>query len=240
MNNIDIPNIVAFNKCSEAGLDIFAPSIFLQGCNFRCPYCMNSKLAKGILERHVSFDNIKAYIQEDKSDFIMISGGEPTCANIVQLTNLLKSLKSLGCNIGMSTNGANSEVLKDIIPLINYIALDIKSHKSDVYDKISLTKNSMASLFASKALIYENKLNRDDFEYEIRTTLYPEFINEEAIREIGTIMRKDEKWVLQQFRHAKNMLDPQCNKVMPYDKDELDNLVEIAKEFSDHINLRYV
>ena len=41
-----IPKIYGFNKTSEAGVKVFAPSIFVQGCNFKCPFCFNSKLSK--------------------------------------------------------------------------------------------------------------------------------------------------------------------------------------------------
>jgi len=239
MNNKKIPQICGFNKCSEAGIDVFAPAIFLNRCNFRCPYCMNAKLARGKSDKSLDIEEIKQYVKEDKSEWFMISGGEPLCGNIPHLINLLKEIQTWGCKIGISTNGSYPRTLKRILPLINYIAMDFKAVLEEDYKEFG---NGLGSsmIIESKNILMENKKERDDFDYEVRTTLYPKYIDKEAMHEIGSVMRKDDTWVLQQFRHVKNMLDTIAYEVEPYSKEEVESLVKIAKEYSDNVRVRYV
>jgi len=235
----DLPQIYGFNKCSEAGIDVFAPAIFTGGCNFRCPYCMNSKLATGMSEKRVNLEEVKQYVRDDKSEWLMISGGEPTCVNINLLVNLLQEIRSWGCKVGMSTNGSKPEVINKILPLLNYVAMDLKSPDDDILKGIG-AKNGTLDIIHSKCFLMENKLKRVDFDYEIRTTLYPKYINEDSISVLGSVMRKDDVWVLQQFRHAKNMIDTECYNVKPYTREEVESLVKIAKKYTDNIKVRHV
>jgi len=233
-----MPQICAFNKCSEVGVDVFAPAIFMNGCNFKCPYCMNSKLAKGCSGVYIDIEEIKQYVMQDKSKWFMISGGEPTCTDFELLTNLLEEIRSWGCKIGLSTNGSNPSVLGKVISLLQYVALDIKA----VYDKDlrEIGANGSVYILQSKIMIMENKSKRKDFNYEIRTTLYPEYIDEEAIHEIGSIIKKSDTWVLQQFRHAKNMLSQKAYDVEPYNEQDIKILTDIAKIYCDNVKVNHV
>jgi pyruvate formate lyase activating enzyme len=235
-----IPIIRGFNKCSEAGIDTFAPAIFLEGCNLRCPYCMNANLVKCEVSNDINIDKIKEYVLENKSEWFMISGGEPTCTMPGLLIALLKEIKSWGCKIGISSNGMKAERLETILSYLNYVALDIKSSKMEYYKKIHRDNKVANDLMISRNLLIETKLKRDDFNYEIRTTLYPPFIDREALKEIGSIIRKDDIWVLQQFRHSKSMLSPDCINVKPYGDQEVKALLKVAKSYTDKAFLRYV
>ena len=42
MNNF--PKIVGFNTNSEMEDFLFCPTVFLEGCNLKCPYCMNADI----------------------------------------------------------------------------------------------------------------------------------------------------------------------------------------------------
>jgi len=237
-----IPLIYGFNKCSEVGVDTFAPSIFLGGCNLRCPYCMNSKLINPDREslETIDIEEIKKYVLEDNSEWLMISGGEPTYGSYSSFLNLLEEIKSWNCKIGLSTNGTTSEYLKGIISYLNYVAMDIKSAYPEDYEKIGASGKKFNAMLVCRSLLTEEKLKRDDFDYEIRTTLYPPFINEKAIKEIGSIMLKDDTWILQQFRHTKNMLDSKCVDIKPYSENKISKMLKIAKRFTEKAALRYV
>ena len=58
----ELPVIRAFNESSEIGRNVFAPCIFLEGCNLRCPYCMNAKLAQKDYTEKVDINYIKEYV----------------------------------------------------------------------------------------------------------------------------------------------------------------------------------
>ena len=234
-----LPTIYGFNKASEAGLDLFAPSIFLGGCNLRCPYCMNSKLINCHLDKTVDIDVVRQYVLEDKSKMLMISGGEPFCTPPDLLTNLLDEIKTWGCKIGVSTNGTKVDELKDFIHYFNYVAMDFKSSKHEVYDKIG-EPSLVLNVLVCKSFLRLTAMNRKDFIYEIRTTLYPPFIDKKDIQQIAQIIGPSDTWILQQFRHAKNMLDKNCNDVEPYTEAQIKEFIEIAKEFTNNVYLRYV
>jgi predicted metal-binding protein len=66
--------------------------------------------------------------------------------------------------------------------------------------------------------------------------LYPPFVTEKDIDEIGNIIRKDETWVLQQFRNTAD-----CNvDIEGYNKKTVDKLLELAKTYTPKAYLRYV
>jgi len=234
-----IPTIYGFNKCSDAGLDTFAPSVFVHGCNMRCPYCMNKQLVNDYIseDRLVPIDDVKKYISENKPELIMISGGEPTYSE--RLSGLIEKIRSWGCKVGISTNGVYSESLRSILPLLNYVALDIKTSSDKIYQDIG-NKAGIVPIIVSKSLLTDAKTKRADFDFEIRTTLYPPFIDKTSLTEIGMLMRGDERWVLQQFRKTDDMLDYRAKEVRPYNNDELKELLDTAKIYTSKVELRYV
>jgi len=237
-----LPDIYGFNKTSEAGVNVFAPSIFLKGCNLRCPYCINARLVRDKVES-VDINKIKQYVAEEKCEWVMISGGEPTMTPINALIALINECKSWGCKVGLSTNGSNPDVLQRLLPLLDYVALDMKCYR--VKDYVSLSpehkkESYLINLFRSWSKIVENKLSRSNFEYEVRTTLFPPFIDKKAIRELGSALRFDTNWILQQFRHSENMLNKEAYDIEPYTEDEIKKLLEIAKRYCKNARLRYV
>lgn len=239
--NTFLPIICGFNKASEIGADTFAPSIFLRGCNFKCPYCMNLRLVKGDFPDKIDLEIVKKFVQEEKCEWLMISGGEPTCTSQESLIYLLKEIESWGCKIGMSTNGSNYTTLYHIIEYIDYVALDIKCSTEDDYIKVAEGWYDYAGVMNSRKLLWILKDTRKGFDYELRTTLYPPFIDKDKLSKIGSnIIEKSDKWVLQQFRHSQNMLDPNSKNIKPYSDDMVKTLIDTAKQFCDNVSLRYV
>ena len=250
-NRGDFPRIMGFNKTSEAGFDVFASSIFLFGCNMRCPYCMNGRL---VVEKERDWRNpvkevdmgyIKNHIQKNSVEWVMISGGEPTLTPLPKLNNLIDEIRSWGCKVGISTNGTNPDVIKYILCKLNYVALDLKSSDPLAYEELEVRSHKKKECFANflktKSLLCKESKERDNFRYELRTTLYPEYFSLNSVEEICGIIREDETWVFQQYRHAKNMLDEdRAKKQNPYGMNELDKIVEKASTYCPNVKLRYV
>lgn len=237
MNNL--PTIYGFNKTSDAGPDVLAYSIFLGGCNLRCPYCMNSKLVASIEEVYpIDFYTIKKSIVENNIQWVIISGGEVLVNKIDNLINLICEIKNLGCKVGISTNGIFYSKLMVVLDKINYVALDIKGNR-DVYSKISHDKYSYENVLISKRLLSDEKDKRIDFDYEIRFTMYPVFMRE-SFDDLLSLINEDEKLVLQPYRNAKNMLDPNCNDIIPFSNDELNSYLVKANVITKNSFIRYV
>ena len=251
MENKNLPPIMGFNKTSEAGFNVFAPSIFLFGCNLRCPYCMNGRIVIVKPEDYdrpvktVPLEKVKTYVKENKCDWVMISGGEPTLTPSAKLHNLLDEIISWGCKIGMSSNGTLPEVLEDILPKLNYVAMDLKTDNEELYKELEARKQKrnvvIENVLKSKALLKNNKKDRDDFNYEVRTTMYPEYFSLESIPNFKKFVDEDDIWVLQQFRHAKNMLyQEEAESYTPYSDEEMAKLLDEAKKFCPETYLRFV
>ncbi|MDD5525631.1 MAG: anaerobic ribonucleoside-triphosphate reductase activating protein, partial [Smithella sp.] len=104
--------------------------VFLQGCNFKCPYCHNPELVDpklfkpGIRENEVlEFLNTR----KGKLDAISITGGEPTIQE--DLTSFIKQIKKMGFAVKLDTNGSQPKVIKNLLAekRLDFIAMDIKA-----------------------------------------------------------------------------------------------------------------
>ena len=83
-----------------------AATVFLGGCNMRCPFCHNWEL----VEHPQSLYTKKSFFQflEKRKgilDGICISGGEPTIHP--KLPDFIEDIKALGYLIKLDTNGTN-------------------------------------------------------------------------------------------------------------------------------------
>ena len=81
-----------------------AATIFLGGCNFRCPFCHNSDLLEGTdglfsKEEVLTFLKKRAGILEG----VCITGGEPTLHR--DLEPFIREIRSLGLLVKLDTNG---------------------------------------------------------------------------------------------------------------------------------------
>ena len=233
--------IHGYNKASDAGLDTSSFSVFMEGCNLNCPYCMNCRLIKrgnpcvpNIVEKLK--DDVDAY----KPDMIMISGGEPTC-RILALYKATGLFKSWGCKVGLSTNGTHPNILEKFVSKYNkidYVSLDLKGD-AEVYEKLG-DSEYFFRVIHSWLILRREKKARPDFNYEMRTTLYPPFITLDMIFGLSKLFKKDERWILQQFRLASNMTDPKAKDVKPFEEETLKALVEASKEAVPNVEIRYV
>jgi pyruvate formate lyase activating enzyme len=245
--NNTLPSIMGFNKTSEAGFNIFAPSIFLFGCNMRCPFCMNGRIVVVKTEdwdkpvKKVSIETIEKYIDEEKPEWMMISGGEPTITPFKKLNALLDWLLSKNLKIGMSTNGTYPDILEKIIDKLSYVAMDIKGNEI-TYSTLDIKnkENSYNKMIKSLTLLEEKK--GDNFTYEVRTTLYPLYTDQKVLDGIYEFLPENSIWVWQQYRHTKNMLIPEeALQVEPFSFEQIENFKsKIPNDKNIEIVIRYV
>jgi pyruvate formate lyase activating enzyme len=236
------PKIYGFNHFSEAGPDEFSPSIFLGGCNLRCPYCMNSKLVLDFQSLPtINIEDIKKFVIENKCEWLNISGGEITIQKTESLIELLKEIKSWGCRISVSTNGVLTDKIRAIIEYVDYVTMDIKTseHRYYLVCKYNFDQKCFSYVVNSLNILREQKTKRD-FNYEIRTTLYRPLVSTVELNDIGLVIKDGEKWVLQPFRKAKCMLSEESNYVIQYTDEEVDNLLSIARKYSNITLIRMV
>ena len=101
-------------------------AIFTAGCMLRCPYCHNPGIIKG--GNRIKIGEI--YNQIDKAldfiDGVVLTGGEPL-VQYNEVAKILSYCKSLGLSTKLDTNGYHPEKLKNLLDLVDYVALDVKA-----------------------------------------------------------------------------------------------------------------
>lgn len=110
-----------------------ACTVFLTGCNLRCPYCHNPGL---VLPRNngktVSENELFEFLvsRKGKLDGVCITGGEPTLSP--NLTNLVCRIREMGFLVKLDSNGTVPEMLEHLLSekLLDYVAMDIKNAPS--------------------------------------------------------------------------------------------------------------
>ena len=86
-----------------------ACTVFLSGCNLRCPYCHNPGLV--LPEQSEGSEIPEAEVlsflerRKGKLDGVCITGGEPTLQP--ELPEFLEKLRRLGYAVKLDTNGTN-------------------------------------------------------------------------------------------------------------------------------------
>jgi pyruvate formate lyase activating enzyme len=204
------------------------PVIFLEGCNFRCPYCINSSLVtKDGLNRTPFQEVVNKYKSIGESK-MLISGGEP-CYN-KDLIDYIMILRESGFHVRLSTNGSLPNVLRKIISrnMVSFFALDIKSglENEKVWQSLCSEKNLIHKVKESINLLEESHVD-----FEFRTTMFPNFVQESDIVSISNYINPKSKWFLQQFRKNRPLLDKQMTQeVTPYDDAQMDYFLSIAKK----------
>ena len=88
-----------------------ASTIFLGGCNFRCPFCQNGILVVAPGEQpDYSQEELLTFLKKRKGilDGVCISGGEPTLSD--GLEEFLGKIKELGYAVKLDTNGSRPKI----------------------------------------------------------------------------------------------------------------------------------
>ena len=164
-----------------------ACTVFLGGCNFRCPFCHNSEILEGTEEAVMDDTQLLAFLEKRKGilDGVCITGGEPTLQK--ELPQLLRSVKALGYPVKLDTNGYRPQVLKELVEegLVDYVAMDIKNSPEEYAKTVGLSKMDLSRIEESIRF-----LTREAVDYEFRTTVVAQLHSEESIASMG-------EWLLQ-------------------------------------------
>lgn len=210
-----------------------ACTLFLAGCNFRCPFCHNAFLVTDI-DNSIVFpeEEILAYLKKRKGilEGVCITGGEPLLRH--GLEDFIKKVKDLGLCVKLDTNGTDPEKLKGLIEkgLIDYVAMDIKTCP-DKYPLVAGVPN----LDVSPILKSVELLKTNIVPYEFRTTIVKELHEIQDIEKIGEWIKGTPKYFLQNFVDSGNLIEGNLHE---HDKETLEKMVKIARTFVPNAEIR--
>lgn len=170
--------------------DCLSAVVFLKGCPWRCAYCQNPELQTrefSEMEERVSWEYLENFLKKRRGllDGLVFSGGEPFTDPA--LYSAIKVVEELGYKIGIHTAGMYPEKLKEVLPMVDWVGLDIKAPLSSentyckVVGKPNFTKRVRDSLDA---------LLQSDVSLEVRTTVHPDLLTDEDILLIGKELKE--------------------------------------------------
>ena len=201
-----------------------ASTVFLPGCNFRCPYCHNRDLVLNSDGTLLPIGEIIEYIKSRKNvlEGVCITGGEPLIQN--DLPALISKIKDTGLKVKIDTNGSFPEKLRTLDA--DYIAMDIKTDP----EKYSLVTGSFIDKNLSDKIRESIEwIKNSGIDHEFRTTLVPGIVDFEDMKKIASLAEGCRRFTLNRFR-AINTLDKEWEKHISYEENEYQDFVSILKE----------
>ncbi len=108
-----------------------AATVFLQGCPWRCPYCQNHEILDPRAPGRVPWDHVRAFLRRRRGllDAVVFSGGEAT--RQAGLAAAMAEARELGFEVGLHTGGAYPRRFAGLLPLVDWVGLDIKALPGD-------------------------------------------------------------------------------------------------------------
>ena len=164
-----------------------ACTVFLDGCNFRCPFCHNAELLSADVEPVMTVEALLRFLQKRQGilEGVCITGGEPTIHP--ELPGLIRSIRELGFAVKLDTNGYRPQTLRGILEegLVDYVAMDLKSSPEGYGEAVGLSVPDLGRVGESIRLLL-----RSGVDFELRTTVVKPIHCAQTIQNMG-------KWLLQ-------------------------------------------
>lgn len=156
-----------------------AAVVFVQGCPWRCGYCHNPHLQERTAHSPLPWEDVLALLRRRVGliDAVVFSGGEPTMDP--GLPEAIIQARALGYKIGLHSGGTHPRRLADILPLLDWVGLDIKAGFAD-YARITQVTGSGAPALASLHAVLASGV-----EYECRSTLHPALLPEHEVKQMA-------------------------------------------------------
>lgn len=211
--------------------------IFLSGCNWNCPFCHNAELVqKKLRDEIVNLNKEVIYqfleLRKKHLDGVVISGGEPTLQK--GLLSFCEDIKNMGYSIKLDTNGSNPNILFKIINegLIDYVAMDIKTELLKY--PVLLPGSNQDDIRLSAYNILDSGIN-----YEFRTTCVGQFVDEQSISRISSLISGAKLYILQKVNTTK-VLKPEffANNQNTFTLEEIKNFQKIAEQYVQKCTIR--
>lgn len=218
------------------GLEKFAPldfpgfissTVFLGGCNFRCPFCHNADLVlRPQTLTSMPLDYFITYLDSRQGwlEGICVSGGEPLLEENLEV--LLRVIKDRNLLVKLDTNGSLPERLQELIRsrLVDQVAMDVKAPLAR-YKQITRSEVAEDDIVRGIEIVRGSRLP-----YVFRTTLIPGLVGERDLLEIAQLLHGAALFQLQQFS-KRNTIDKNYLEIQPFSSEEIERMAELVKPY---------
>ncbi len=204
---------------------VLACAVFLEGCNFRCPFCHNSDMVYSKSPDEITEDEFFEFLRKRQGvlEGVCVTGGEPLVSD--EIFGFLERIKGMGYKVKLDTNGSFPERLKRIaeMKLCDYVAMDIKNSP----EKYSMTVGNKKITFDSVKDSVDF-LKKSELPHEFRTTVVKDFHTKADVAEIAELLGAAEKYFIQPFRDGESVIR---QGLCEFETEEIKELLESAREF---------
>lgn len=210
-----------------------AATIFLGGCNFRCPFCHNGDLVLNPSSQPViKPEEVLRFLKKRQGilEGVCITGGEPTL--YAGLEDLICSIRKLGYQVKLDTNGYRPEILKSLVSkgLLDMVAMDIKSDFDGYPNASGLKTIDMSKIGESVSFLMQGNVL-----YEFRTTVVKELHTKETFENIAQWIGGCRAYYLQNYRDSDAVIQ---NGFHGYGIEELNEFKAILLEKINKVEIR--
>ena len=204
-----------------------ASTVFLGGCNFRCPYCHNADL---VLRPEslptLPLDYFLCYLESRKNwlEAICISGGEPLLET--DLEDLIRVVKERNLLVKVDTNGSLPARLEDFIRegLVDYVAMDVKA-PLERYKEVTCSEVKPEDISRTIKLVRSSGVR-----HIFRTTVVPGLVERNDLLKIAQMLEGEDVFQIQPFVPA-NTVDRQFLQVNPFSREEIEEMAGLVRRY---------
>ena len=172
-----------------------ACTVFLGGCDFRCPFCHNWELATGAYPAQMDDRELLAFLKKRQGllEGVVITGGEPLLQDIAPL---LRSIRALGFAVKLDTNGTHPARLQALLEegLLDYVAMDIKNSPQHYAETAGVAALELTAVRQSVQLLLNGRID-----YEFRTTAVEQLHTAADFEAIGQWIAGAKNYYIQPF-----------------------------------------
>ena len=173
-----------------------ACTVFLGGCDMRCPFCHNSELVDGSAPPVMTEAELTDFLKKRQGllEGVAVTGGEPLLRE--ENLELLRAIRGLGYQVKLDTDGTHPDRLRRALGegLAQYVAMDIKNSPDRYAGTAGLPRFDLAPVRESVEILMAGET-----EYEFRTTVVRELHDDESFRAIGDWIHGAKRYYLQKF-----------------------------------------
>lgn len=211
-----------------------ACTVFLGGCDLRCPFCHNGGLVLEAAPPQLDSGELLSFLKKRVGllDGVCITGGEPLLRP--GLAGLLAQIKELGYPVKLDTNGSHPERLRSLVEagLIDYAAMDIKNSPQRYGETAGLPGLELTPFRESVSYLLQGTVD-----YEFRTTVVREFHDAGSFRAIGPWIAGAKRYFLQSFVDRDSVIQAGLH---PWDKSALEHFAELVRPYVQQVEVRGV
>ena len=175
-----------------------AAVVFCQGCPWHCAYCHNPHLLSRRGATEIAWTDVMAFLKRRCGllDAVVFSGGEPTLQPALRAA--IQAVRAMGFKIGLHTAGIVPARLKEVLPFLDWVGMDVKAPFDD-YESITGVAGSGARASTSARLVLASGVD-----CEFRTTFHSALLAHEAVVTIADELSAmgAHRYALQAFRAA--------------------------------------